>query len=147
RAQRMSLEAPSVRLGRDSGGIALGGGTGWNLLIDTEDQWSVAGPVSVSYGLALRQGSDGTQPTALSPRVGASWSFGRAEASLGVSYLAETQRGAGSSASAFSGQRSPYGYELGVRTRLNQATTLSGMASYVPSRADDWNGQEVPGEF
>jgi hypothetical protein len=140
RAQRLSLDAPELRVGANNGGLGLDGAVGWNLLIDSEDQWSISGPLAMTYGLAVRQGFDGSATAAITPRVGGSWTAGRIEGRLAVSYLA----GAGAAeiapnAPASTGHRSPYGYEFDGKLRLDAATTLRSTASYVPSRADLWD--------
>jgi hypothetical protein len=142
RAQRLSLSAPGARLGRANGKFALDGATGWSLLIDSEDQWSVAGPVAVTYGLALRQGFGGTTTTTLAPRVGGVFTIGRMEARAEVSYVATTGD-ASASAGASPLDRSPYGYAAELKARLGAALTLRGTASYVPSWANVWGGQGI----
>lgn len=148
RAQRLSLEAPAVRAGSDNGGIVLDGAIGWNVLIDTEDRWTIAGPFAMTYGLAVRQGFEGSEPTALTPRVGGSWTSGRSQARAAVSYLAESHTGrSAASAAMVSDRRSPYGYQFDWTTRLDPSSTLRGTASYVPSRADLWGGPGIDREF
>jgi hypothetical protein len=141
RAQRLSLSVPGARLGRAYGTFALDGATGWSLLIDSEDQWSVSGPVALTYGVALRQGFDGPQTT-LAPRVGGSFSSGRMGARAEVSYVA-TIGDASGSAGASPPLHSPYGYEAELKARLGPTLTLRGTASYVPSRANVWGGQDI----
>jgi hypothetical protein len=143
RAQRLSLSAPGARLGRASGTFALDGATGWSLLVDSEDWWSVSSPLSVTCGLAVTQGFAGGQTTTLSPRVGGSFTAGRMEAKAGVSYLA-TIGAAGSPAVPRSDLPSPYGYEVEVKTRLDTALTLRGTATYLPSRAIVDGGRAAP---
>jgi len=140
RAQRLSLQAPAVRLGRDSGGFALDGATGWSLLVDTQDQWSAAGPFVVTYGLAVRQGFDGPDATSLVPRVAGSWTAGRMEARAAVSYLATNHPAGGANASALDRHQSPIGYDVTWTARLDPATIFRTSASYVPSRAEVWGG-------
>ncbi len=132
-AQRSSLEAPDMRANRDIGSTTLDGPTGWNLLVDTEDQWSVSSPVALAYGLAVRRGFT-DQDTALTPRVGAAITLGRTEGRVAVSYDAGL-RDEELAASA-GGYRSPIGYEAEWKARLHPTTTLAGTAAYVPSRAD-----------
>ena len=136
RAQRLSLEAPELRASAGNGGFGLGldGAVGWNLLIDTDDQWSISGPLAMTYGLSVRQGFDGSAPTALTPRVGGSFTAGRMEAQVAVSHVSTAHR-------------SPYGYEIDCKARLDAATTLRGTASYVPSRADVWDAQGLARSF
>jgi len=141
RAQRLSLSVPGARLGRANGTFALDGATGWSLLIDSEDQWSVSGPVAVTYGLALRQGFHAPQTT-LAPRVGGSLTAGRMEARAEVSYFATTGDAPGR-AGASPPDHSPYGYEAELKVRLDPTLTLRGTASYVPSRANVWGGQDI----
>jgi hypothetical protein len=57
RAQRLSLSVPTARLGRSTGAFALDGATGWSLLVDSEDQWSVAGPIAVTTAWRCTRGS------------------------------------------------------------------------------------------
>jgi hypothetical protein len=142
RAQRLSLDAPTARVGRDNGGIAWTGAAGWNLLIDSEDQWSLAGPLALTYGLAARPGLDGSYPAALTPRVGGTLTSGRLEARLAVSYVAEVGAAGTTDAPGRSAGPSPYGYDLELKTRLDSASTLRGIASYVPCRSNAWGGQD-----
>ena len=131
RAQRLSLSAPGARLGRASGTFALDGASGWSLLFDSEDQWSIATPVALTWGLALTERFDGPQTTTVSPRVGGSWTAGRVEAKAEVSYLATA---AAPGAQAFE-PPSRFGYDVEVKTRLQPTLTLRGSATYLPSRA------------
>ena len=57
RAQLMSLSAPTARIAHTGGTFMLEGATGWSLLLDGDDQWTVSGPWAITYGMALRQGS------------------------------------------------------------------------------------------
>jgi hypothetical protein len=134
RAQRLSLQAPSARVGRDYGMMALDGATGWSLLLDTEDQWSVSVPFVVSYGLAVRQGFAGPDATSIAPRIGGTWTVGRTETNAEVSYVASL----GPGGPAYGSGRSPYGYDLGWKARVDPVTTFRASASYVPSQADVW---------
>ncbi len=143
RAQRLSLSVPTARLGRSTGAFALDGATGWSLLVDSEDQWTVAGPVAVTYGVAVHQGFDASQTTALVPRVGGSWTGGRLEARAEVSYLATSRATAGPFATPGDDHRSRYGYDVELKTRLDPTLTLRGSATYLPSRANVWRGQDV----
>ena len=133
RAQLLSLAAPSARLGHPSGAFALDGTTGWSLLVDSEDQWTIPGPFAVSYGLAARQDFDGPGTTTLTPRVGASWTAGRMEARAGASYLAGGPPV----------DRPPLGYDLEVKARLEEGVQVRGTASYVPSRAGVWDDLDL----
>jgi hypothetical protein len=133
RAQLLSLSEPSARVGRTNGMLALEGTTGWSLLVDSEDHWSIAGPFAVTYGLAARQDFDGPGTTALTPRVGGSWTAGRMEARAEASYLL----GGATSHSA------PLGYDVELKTRLDGSVSIRGTASYIPSRANDW-GEHHP---
>ena len=132
RAQLLSLAAPSARPGRPIDTFSLDGTTGWSLLVDSEDQWSIAGPFAVTYGLAARQDFDGPGTTALTPRVGGSWTGGRMAARAEASYLAGHPAGNGGS----------LGYDVEVKTRLNPSFTLRGSASFVPSRASVWGRED-----
>lgn len=142
RAQRLSLSVPTARLGRDTGTFTLDGATGWSLLVDSEDQWAVAGPVAVTYGVAVHQGFDASPTTALAPRVGGSWTAGGMEARAEVSYLATTHAAAGPE-NPGGDRRSRYGYDLELKTRLDPTLTLRGTAIYLPSRASVWRDDEV----
>jgi hypothetical protein len=133
RAQLLSLAAPSARLGRPDGSFALDGTTGWSLLVDSEDQWTLSGPFAVSYGLAARQDFDGPGTTTLTPRVGGSWAAGRMEARAGASYLA-----GGPVA-----DRRPLGYDVQVKARLDGGVSVRGTAGYVPSRASVYGDQDL----
>jgi hypothetical protein len=146
RAQLLSLSVPSARLGRANGAFLLDGTTGWSLLVDSADHWSVTGPVAVTYGIAVRQGFDGPGTTTVSPRVGGTWTAGRLEARGEVSYVVKTGE-AGPTADPLSDQRSPYGYDVELKTRLNPALTLRGTATYLPSRANVWGSQEIASEL
>jgi hypothetical protein len=146
RAQRLSLAAPNARLGRPTDEFALDGATGWSLLVDSEDQWSVAGPIVVSYGVAVHQGFDASPTTALAPRVGGYWTGGRLEARAEVSYLATSGAATGPAGSADDDRRSRCGYDVELKSRLSPTLTLRGSATYLPSRADVWRGQETANE-
>jgi hypothetical protein len=143
RAQRLSLSVPTARLGRSTGAFALDGATGWSVLVDAEDQWSVAGPVAVTYGVAAHQGFDASVTTALVPRLGGSWTAGGLEARAEVSYLATTDPTAGPSGTPSDDRRSRYGYDVELKARLDSTLTVRGSAAYLPSRANLWRGQEV----
>ena len=58
RAQLLSLAAPQrpASAARPDA-FALDGTTGWSVLVDSEDQWTLSGPFAVTYGLAARQTS------------------------------------------------------------------------------------------
>lgn len=132
RAQRLTLSAPDVRVAGEPAQFALDGTAGWNLLVDSEDRWSLTGPLSMTYGLSVSEGFDGAGETTVSPRLGAAWAPGRLEASGELSYVPTSIAG-----------RSPYGYEAELKTRLAPALTLRGSASYVPSRASVWGDQDA----
>jgi hypothetical protein len=137
RAQRLMLQAPDVRVGRDNGGLALDGATGWNLLIDSDDQWSVTRPFALTYGVTVRQGFEGTDVTTLAPRVGGLLVAGRVETSFAVSYVADAALAA----------RSPYGYDVQWKGRLDPTFSLLAGAAYVPSRADTWGGSSLAADL
>jgi hypothetical protein len=142
RAQRLSLSAPGARLGRASGTFALDGATGWSLLVDSEDRWSISSPFAVTCGLAVTEGFDGAQATTLSPRVGGSWTAGPMEAKAEVSYLATT--GAEATGDPRFERPSPIGYDLELKARLDPTLTLRGTATYVPSRATVSDDRAAP---
>ena len=144
RAQRLSLSAPGARLGRASGTFALDGASGWSLLIDSEDRWSLSSPIAVTCGLAVTQGFDGTLATTLEPRVGGSWTAGRIEARAEVSYFATTRAAVGPTGVPRSDLPSPYGYAVELVTHLDPSLTLRGTATYLPSRATFGGGREAP---
>ena len=143
RAQRLSLSAPGARLGRAGGTFALDGATGWSLLVDSEDRWSVSSPVAVTCGLALTESFAGPQVATVSPRIGGTWTAGRIEAKAEVSYLATTSAPE-STEFARSARPSPYGYDVEVKTRLDPTLTVRGNATYLPSRATVSGGREAP---
>jgi hypothetical protein len=143
RAQRLSLSEPSARLGRANGNFALDGPTGWSLLVDSEDRWSIASPVALTCGLAVTENFDGPQATTVSPRIGGSWTAGLIEAKAEVSYLA-TSGSDESQGLPRAARPSPYGYELQLKTRLDPTLTLRGTASYLPSRATVGGGRRAP---
>jgi hypothetical protein len=140
RAQLLSLSAPSARIGRSVGTFALDGTTGWSVLMDAEDQWTLTGPVSVSYGVALRQGFDGPLTTTATPRIGASWSASHLKARAELSYLATTDLGEGPAATLAVADHSPFGYGLELEAPVSRTVTLRGTASYIPLRANVWGG-------
>jgi hypothetical protein len=140
RAQLLSLAAPAARTGRNAGTFALDGTTGWSLLLDAEDQWSLTGPFAVNYGVALRQGFDGPMTTTATPRVGGSWTTGHFRAHAELSYLTTTQLGTGPESAPHATRRSPIGYGVELEAPVSRAVTLRGTASYVPLRADVWGG-------
>jgi hypothetical protein len=143
RAQRLSLSAPGARLGRAGGAFALDGATGWSLLVDSQDRWSLSSPVALTCGLAITETFDGTQRATASPRIGGSWTAGRIEAKAEVSYLATT-RAAESAEFARASRSSPLGYDVELKTRLDPTLTLRGSAAYLPSRATVASGREAP---
>ena len=140
RAQRLSLSAPGARLGRSGGTFALDGASGWSLLVDSEDQWSISSPVALTWGLALTEGFDGPQTTTVSPRVGGLWTAGRLEAKAEVSYLATTSE----PGAQRSEPPSPLGYDVELKTRLDPTLTLRGSATYLPSRATVSGARAAP---
>ena len=144
RAQRLSLSVPGARLGGASGTFALDGVSGWSLLVDSYDRWSVSRPFAVTYGLAMTQGFDGPLTTTVAPRIGGSWSAGRVEAIAEVSYLATARTAGGATGVARSELPSPYGYSFELKTRLDPSLILRGTASYLPSRATLGGGEAVP---
>jgi len=140
RAQLMNLSAPSARIGRASGSFPIEGTTGWSLLLDAEDQWSISGPVALTYGLAYRQGFEGPFTANASPRVGASWTTNRFRGHAEVSVLATTDW-VGDPSSVASGERGlPVGYDLEIQAPVTRTVTLRGTASSVPLRANVWSG-------
>jgi hypothetical protein len=143
RAQRLSLSTPGARLGRAGGAFALDGATGWSLLVDSEDRWSLSSPVAITYGLAITETFDGTQRATASPRIGGSWTAGRLEAKAELSYLA-TSHAAESAEFARAARSAALGYDVELKTRLEPALTLRGSAAYLPSRATVSGGREAP---
>jgi hypothetical protein len=143
RAQRLSLGAPAARLGRAGGTLALEGATGWSLLVDSEDRWSLSYPFALTCGLALTESFAEPQAATVTPRIGGSWTAGRVEAKAEVSYLATTAASE-STGSARSIRPSRYGYDVEVKTRLEPTVTLRGNATYLPSRASVSGGREAP---
>jgi hypothetical protein len=89
RAQRVDLALPLVRAG-DHTNVYLGisGAAGWSAAIDLEDAWSIAGPTTVIYGMAVRQTLDETNATLVVPRAGAAWTGSRLQVRGVVSYHA-----------------------------------------------------------
>ncbi len=144
RAQRLSLSAPGTRLGRANGSFTLDGASGWSLLVDSGDRWSISGPIALTYGLALTQGFDARPLTTVAPRVGGSWTAGRMEATAEVSYFAASGTPVEPTGVRRSDSPSPYGYDVELKTHLDPSLTLRGTASYLPSRAMTGNGREVP---
>jgi hypothetical protein len=143
RAQRLSLSVPDARLGRQNAEFDLEGTAGWNLLIDSEDRWSLTGPMAMTYGLAVRQAFDGSGTTTLTPRIGGTWTAGGVAARAEVSYMAAAGgKPETADAHRFEG-RSPYGYAAELKTRLDPKLTLRGSTSYIPSRANVWGEQDV----
>jgi len=137
RAQVMDLAAPLARIGRVSGAFPLEGPTGWSLLLDAEDQWSLSGPIAVSYGLAYRQGFDGPFTATATPRVGASWTSGRFRGHAQVEVLA-TEDWAGGTGPTSTGSSLPVGYGLEVQAPLTRTMTVRGTVSSTPLRANVW---------
>ncbi len=144
RAQRLSLAVPGARLGRARGSFALDGASGWSLLIDSGDRWSISSPIAVTYGLALTQGFDGQPLTTVAPRVGGSWTAGHMEAMAEVSYFATAGTAAEPTGVRRSSTPSPFGYDVEVKAHLDSALTLRGTATYLPSLATVSSGREVP---
>lgn len=140
RAQLLNLAAPSARLGRPSGTFALDGTTGWSMLMDAGDEWTIAAPVAVTYGLAIRQGFAGPFTTTATPRVGATVSTGRLRARAEITYLATAQLGSEPAAEPARETRSPYGYTVEMEAPITRTATVRGTASYVPLRANVWGG-------
>ncbi len=143
RAQRLSLSDPGARLGHAPGNFPLDGASGWSLLIDSGDRWSVSGPFAVTYGLAVNQRFDGEHTTTMAPRVGGSWSAGRMEATAELSYLARVGNALGPTGVSSSGGPSPYGYAAELKAHLDPSLTLRGSTTYVPSRATVSGGWEI----
>jgi hypothetical protein len=137
RAQQLSLSAPGTRLGSENGLFSLDGATGFSLLVDSGDRWSISSPIAVTYGLAVTQGFDGQSMTTVAPRVGGSWTAGRIEASAEVSYFA-------TAGLTRSDTPSPYGYDAELKAHLEPSLTLRGTAAYLPSRATAVGGRELP---
>ena len=133
RAHRLDQSSPDVRFVRAAGPGLLDGTAGWSVLLDGEDRWSPGGPVTMAYGLAVRQGIDGGAfGTTVTPRVAASWSGRRLKAQGEVSYLSTF----GTETEAVA----PLGYD--VRIEAPFGTTVRGIASasYVPILSDRWHG-------
>jgi hypothetical protein len=63
------------------------------------------------------------------------------EASAAVSYLAGRTPAGGLSADTPDDRRSPYGYDVMWKARLDPTTTLRASMSYAPSWTDDWGAQ------
>jgi hypothetical protein len=146
RAQRLMLSAPEVRLGRSMGAFPLDGADGWSVLIDAGDQWSVASPWAVTYGLSVRQDFQGAMPTTLTPRVGGSWSVSRLKAHAEISYLAATSlTGLEPSTDWPETGGSRIGYDVRLETPVSPEVSLVGSASFVPLQADRWASGGVAG--
>jgi hypothetical protein len=138
RAQLMDLSAPLARIGRASGTFPIEGTTGWSVLMDAEDQWSISGPVALTYGLAYRQGFDGPFTAAATPRLGASWTTGRFRGHAAVTVLATTELAAGPDYAASTERHRPVGYDLEVEAPVTRTVILRGTASSVPLRSNVW---------
>ena len=136
RAQRLVLSAPSARLGRPSGDFALDGAAGWSLLMDSQDQWSISGPLALEYGVAIRYGAEDVTSTTLTPRVGGSWTSSHLTAHAELSYAAA----AGTEPAAF-------GYEVALESPIRDGLSVRGTAGFVPSRASVWRSGGVAGEI
>ena len=144
RAQRLSLSDPGARLGHASGNFALDGASGWSLLLDSGDRWSISSPIAVSYGLALTQGFDGQPMTTVAPRVGGSWTAGCVEARAEVSYVTTAGTTEGPAGVRRAPTPSPYGYDVELKTHFDPSLSLRGIVTYLPSRATVGSGREVP---
>jgi hypothetical protein len=144
RAQLLSLSAPGARLGRANESFALDGASGWSLLVDSGDRWSISNPIAVTYGLAVTQGFDAQPLTTVSPRVGGSWTAGRIEAMAEVSYFAASGTPVEPTGFRRADSPSPYGYDVELKTHLDPSVTLRGIAAYLPSRATVGNGRQIP---
>ena len=140
RAQLMSLSAPTARIARSGAGFVLEGTTGWSVLLDAEDQWTVGGPWAVTYGMALRQGFDDTFTTTAVPRIGASWGGPRFKANAQLSYLAATGLTREGLAATELASRMPVGYLVELEAPVTRTTSVRGTVAYVPLRANVWTG-------
>lgn len=138
RAQLMNLGAPLARSGRATGSFPIEGSMGWSVLLDAEDQWSVSGPIALTYGLGYRQGFEGAYTATATPRVGASWTTGRFRGHAEVGILASADLAPGSEERTSSGGRTPVGYGLEIEAPLSRTLTIRGTASSVPLRANVW---------
>lgn len=153
RAQMLSLAAPSARIGKPVESLDLEGTTGWSVLLDGEDQWALAGPFAVTYGLSVRQDFNGPETTVATPRVGTSWTTSRFKGHAELSYLTRTNAGASTAAAGAPPAPAPrsatdvdaLGYEVSVETPLTSTVTVRGTASYIPLRSGVW-GDEALGE-
>ncbi|HZN54193.1 MAG TPA: carboxypeptidase regulatory-like domain-containing protein [Candidatus Polarisedimenticolaceae bacterium] len=134
RAQRLTLSAPSARLGRPGGAFALDGAAGWSLLMDSQDRWSISGPVALEYGLAVRYGSDGATTTTLTPRVGGSWSTDRMTARAELSYAAASDAVPGA-----------LGYDVQLEAPIVAGLSIHGSAGFIPSDAGVWRDSALAG--
>ena len=153
RAQMLSLAAPSARTGRPVDSLDLEGTTGWSVLLDGEDQWALAGPFAVTYGLSVRQDFNGPDTTVATPRVGASWTTSRFKGHAELSYL--TRANAATSAAIAGAPPAPaagaandavaLGYGVSLETPLTPTVTVRGTASYIPLRSGVW-GDETAGD-
>lgn len=144
RAQRLMLAAPDARPGVLTGAFPIDGSDGWSVLMDAADQWSLSAPWAVTYGLALRQDFDGPMATALTPRLGGSWTSAHVKARAELSYLASTSLGA-QSGTPRPDSRSPIGYDVEIETPLGGTVSVRGSAAYVPLRADRWSSDGAAG--
>jgi hypothetical protein len=140
RAQLMSLSAPTARIARSGAGFVLEGTTGWSVLLDAEDQWTIRGPWALTYGVALRQGFDDTFTTTAVPRIGASWGGAHLKANAQLSYLAATGLTREGLAATELATRTPVGYLVELEAPVTRTTSVKGTVAYVPLRANVWTG-------
>jgi hypothetical protein len=136
RANRLDPSSPDLRFAGSEARSMLDGTSGWSVLLDGEDRFTPDGPVTLAYGMTVRQGFGGPLGTTVSPRVAATWTTRRLTASGEVSYLSSWGPGAI--------EGSPLGYDIHVEAPLSPTVRGIAQASYVPLMGDRWDGGTGP---
>jgi len=125
---------------------AWGEGDGWDVRIRAEDTWTVAGPVSIIYGLGYRHRiAAGDEVALVVPALGTAWTSARGAIRGVLTYHDESVRIRDAEASALGprAERDGIGYEVSGEVSLPLDVTVHASVSRAPARTDPIDGGDA----
>lgn len=130
------LDAADALRVASAGAADVRGLPGLSVGIEAQDRWSVAGPVSVIYGLGYRHTVQPIDVALFVPRVGGALELGGAELSAVLTFHGVSGPDAQPTADRDRGFRGSgdVGYEIVAEVPLGAALALTGGTSYAPSQ-------------
>ncbi len=135
RAQLLDLPMPLVRAANEDAFLGATGAAGWSVGVKAEDNWALAGPMTLVYGLGYERYLDGGAAM-IEPRAGAIWSQDGLRVRMVLSYDLSTP---GRDAASWSLPTEPYGaragalgYEAEIEAPLSHAFRIKGTIGYSP---------------